>query len=97
MTIADWCLSGAALLPLLTLAPVKPLGWREFDNASPRDSSFYEKPIRRRAFDAHTNGFEAFPFFAASVLLAEFRYWPQAFLDGPAVCFLLTRVAFVGA
>jgi uncharacterized MAPEG superfamily protein len=97
MTIAEWCLFGAAILPLLTLAPVKPLAGREFDNSEPRSPAFYEVPVRRRAFDAHTNGFEAFPFFAVSVLLAEFRHAPQSWVDTLAIAFLLARIAFVAA
>jgi uncharacterized MAPEG superfamily protein len=97
MTGAEWCLLGAIMLTLLTLAPVKPLAGREFDNAKPRDPHFYEKPFRRRALGAHINGLEAFPFFAVSILLAEFRHSPQSWIDGLAVAFLLTRLAFVGA
>lgn len=95
MTLAEWCLLAAIMLALLTLAPVKPLAGRDFDNANPRDSHFYEKPVRRRALGAHINGLETFPFFAISILLAEFRHAPQSWIDGLAVAFLLTRLAFV--
>lgn len=97
MTIADWMLLVAVLIYLLTLAPFKPLGYREFDNAKPRDPAFWAKPIRSRAQAAHINGIETFPFFAASVLLAEFRHAPQAWIDGLAVAFILLRLAFVAA
>ncbi len=97
MTLADWCIFGAIMLALLTVAPVKPLAGREFDNANPRDPLFYEKPVRRRALGAHLNGLETFPFFAVSILLAEFRHSPQMWIDSLAVAFLLTRVAFVSA
>jgi uncharacterized MAPEG superfamily protein len=97
MTVAEWCLFGAIMLALITLAPVKPLAGREFDNANPRDPHFYEKPIRRRALGAHVNGLETFPFFAVSILLAEFRHSPQSWIDGLAVAFLLTRLGFVAA
>jgi len=97
VTVAEWCLFGAIVLALLTLAPVKPLAGREFDNANPRDPHFYEKPVRRRALGAHINGLETFPFFAASILLAEFRHSPQFWIDGLAVAFLLARLAFVVA
>jgi uncharacterized MAPEG superfamily protein len=85
------------MLALLTLAPVKPLAGREFDNANPRDPHFYEKPIRRRVLGAHINGLETFPFFAVSILLAEFRHSPQPWTDGLAAAFLVTRLAFVAA
>jgi uncharacterized MAPEG superfamily protein len=97
MTAADWCIFGAIMLALLTLAPVKPLAGREFDNANPRDPTFYEHPVRRRALGAHLNGLETFPFFAVSVLLAEFRHAPQLWINGLAIAFLLTRIAFVAA
>lgn len=97
MTIAEWCLFGAVMLTYLTLAPVKPLAGREFDNADPRNPAFYEDPLRKRALGAHANGFETFPFFAAAVLLAEFRQAPQNWTDWLALAFLLTRLAFVFA
>lgn len=97
MTGAEWCLFGAVFLYLATLAPTKGLAPREFDNANPRDPKFFEHPIRKRALGAHINGVETFPFFAAAVLLAEFRNAPQAWVDGLALGFLVTRVAFVAA
>ena len=53
----------------------------------------FERPTRKRALGAHFNGIETFPFFAAAVLLAEFRDAPQAWVDGLALGFLVTRVA----
>ena len=97
MTIAEWCLFGAVLLYLGTVAPAKAFGHRTFDNAAPRDPAFYEDPVRQRALGAHINGIETFPFFATAVLLAEFRQAPQDWVDGLAMAFLSTRVLFVGA
>lgn len=95
MTVAEWTLLGAVLLYLLTLAPVKPLGYRTFDNANPRNPEFYTPGLRTRALGAHLNGIETFPFFAAAVLLAEFRHMPQPRIDGLALAFLVVRFAFV--
>ncbi|MEO7433011.1 MAG: MAPEG family protein [Dokdonella sp.] len=97
MTIAEWCLFAAVLVFLLTIAPFKPLGWREFDNARPRDPGFWSTPMRQRALGAHHNGIETFPFFAVAVLLAEFRHVPQPTIDALAVAFVVTRMAFVAA
>jgi uncharacterized MAPEG superfamily protein len=97
MTGAEWSLFGAVLLYLATLAPTKGLAPREFDNANPRDPKFFEHPVRKRALGAHINGIETFPFFAAAVLLAEFRNAPQNWVDGLALAYLVTRVAFVAA
>ena len=95
MTIAEWMIFAAVLLYLLTLAPVKALGGGEFKNSDPRNPAFYEKPLRKRALGAHVNGIETFPFFAAAVLLAEFRVCPQAMIDGLAIAFVAVRFAFV--
>jgi uncharacterized MAPEG superfamily protein len=95
MTIAEWCVFGTLLLYLVTIAPIKWIGFRGFDNSNPRDPAFYADPIRARALGAHQNGIEAFPFFAIAVLLAEFRTGPQRLIDELAVLFLIVRIAYV--
>jgi len=90
-------LFSAVLLYLLTVAPVKAIGHRSFDNANPRDPNFYTPGIRSRALGAHINGIETFPFFALAVLLAEFRAQPQSMIDLLAIGFVIIRLAFVGA
>ena len=95
MTIADGCLLGAVLLYLLTVAPVKALNYRAFDNARPRDPSFYDAPLKGRALGAHLNGIETYPFFATAVILAEFRAAPQPLIDELAIGFLVLRFAYV--
>lgn len=95
MTIAEWCLLAAVLLYLLTIAPVKPAGYRDFDNSYPRNPDFYRPGIRARALGAHLNGIETFPFFAAAVLLAEFRHGPQSWIDALAVAFVVVRFVYV--
>lgn len=95
MTIAELTVLGAVLLYLLTVAPAKAFGFRTFDNANPRDPSFYTPGIRARALGAHLNGIETFAFFAAAVLLAEFRNQPQHWIDSLAVAFLMVRFAYV--
>ena len=97
MTIADWCILGAVLLYLLTLAPVKAIGHRDFRNSTPRDPAFYEDPVRARVLGAHVNGIETFPFFAAAILLAELKHGAQGLVDGLSVGFLVVRLAFVAA
>ena len=83
------------MLYLLTIAPFKAIGFRHFDNSKPRDPAFFEDPLRSRALGAHINGIETFPFFAAAVLLAEFRASPQHLIDELAVLFLIVRIAYV--
>ena len=95
MTVAEWCIFGALMLYLLTIAPIKWIGYRRFDNAKPRDPAFYADPLRARALGAHQNGIETFPFFAVAVLLAEFREGPQRLIDELAILFLIVRIAYV--
>jgi uncharacterized MAPEG superfamily protein len=95
MTAAEWCVFAALMLYLLTIAPIKWIGWRRFDNGRPRDPGFYQDPIASRALGAHQNGIEAFPFFAIAVLLAEFRGGPQRLVNELAILFLIVRIAYV--
>jgi uncharacterized MAPEG superfamily protein len=95
MTIAEYCVFAAVALYLLTIVPIKWMGFREYDNSRPRDPAFYEDAIRARALGAHQNGIEAFPFFAAAVLLAQFRGAPQNLINELAMLFLIVRVAYV--
>jgi uncharacterized MAPEG superfamily protein len=95
MTIAEWCVFGAVLLYLLTIAPFKVIGPRRFDNSKPRDPTFFDDPLRTRALGAHLNGIETYPFFAAAVLLAEFRAAPQSLVNELAILFLIVRIAYV--
>jgi len=95
MTIAEWCIFGAVMLYLLTIAPIKAIGFHSFDNSSPRDPAFFQEPLRARSLGAHANGIEAFPFFAAAVLLAEFRTAPQNLINELAVLFLIVRIAYI--
>jgi uncharacterized MAPEG superfamily protein len=95
MTAAEWCIFATVMLYLLTIAPVKWIGFRRYNNSKPRDPAFYDDPLRARALGAHQNGIEAFPFFAAAVLLAEFRAAPQNLVNELAVLFLIVRIAYV--
>jgi uncharacterized MAPEG superfamily protein len=95
MTVAEFCIFGVLAIYLLTIVPVKWIGSRNYDNSRPRDPDFYDQPLRSRALGAHQNGIETFPFFAAAVLLAEFRGAPQNLINELAVLFVIVRVAYV--
>jgi uncharacterized MAPEG superfamily protein len=95
MTIAEYCIFGSVVLYLLTIVPIKWIGFRDYDNSKPRDRAFYHDAIRSRALGAHQNGIEAFPFFAIAVLLAEFRDAPQNLINELAILFLIVRIAYV--
>jgi uncharacterized MAPEG superfamily protein len=97
MTIAEWMIFAAVILFLLTIAPVKAVGYKTFDNSNPRDPTFYKSDMAARALGAHLNGIETFPFFAIAVLLAEFRHLPQSLIDKLAVAFVVIRLLFIFA
>jgi uncharacterized MAPEG superfamily protein len=97
MTLAEWMIFAAVVLYLLTVAPVKAVGYKTFDNSNPRDPTFYKPGIAARALGAHLNGIETFPFFAFAVFLAEFRQLPQNWIDELAIAFVVVRLLFVFA
>ena len=95
MTIADLCLLASVILTIASIMPAKINGVREYDNGNPRDPRFYTPGLRARSLGAHLNGYEAFPFFAASVVLAEMRAVPQGTVNALAVGFVVARIVYV--
>lgn len=95
MTFAFWCVLVAALLPYATVA----LGKydRTYDNRSPRDWEAKLEGRARRAVFAHQNHFEAFPAFAAAVIVAHLAGAPQLAIDVLAGTFVVLRVAYTAA
>src|SRR3546814_7254438 len=69
MTTALWCVLVAALLPFLFTGLAK--ASKRFDNAAPRDYFEQSTGWRKRAHWAQLNSFEAFPAFAAAVIIAQ--------------------------
>jgi uncharacterized MAPEG superfamily protein len=95
MTIADLCLLASVILTIASILPAKLNGAREYDNGNPRDPGFYTPGLRARSQGAHLNGYEAFPFFAAAVILAEMRTVPQGTVNALAVAFVVARIVYV--
>jgi uncharacterized MAPEG superfamily protein len=95
MTIADLCLLASVILTIASIVPAKVSGLRDYDNGNPRDPRFYTPGLRSRSQGAHLNGYEAFPFFAAAVILAEMRAVPQGIVNGLAVAFIVARILYV--
>lgn len=98
MTIAELCLFASVVLYLLTIAPVRWISAGPHDESTgqqPNGATSYEGGLRERALGAHQSGIEAFPFFAAAVLLAEFRAAPQNLINELSVLFLIVRTAHV--
>lgn len=95
MSLALWCLLVAGLLPALSVFPAKISG--DYDNSRPRDADFWRSGFRARARGAMDNGFEAFPFFAAAVLVAITQGGDQAVADALAAGWILLRLGYVAA
>jgi uncharacterized MAPEG superfamily protein len=95
MTIAYWCVLIAALLPFLFTAIAK-IGARRFNNRRVRDFQQELEGWRRRAHWAHQNSFEAFPPFAAAVIIAHLTGGAQTQVDALAIAFILLRLAYGG-
>jgi uncharacterized MAPEG superfamily protein len=93
MAISYWCILIAGLLPTITVGIAKG-GSKDFDNSNPRRWLEKQKGLRARADAAHRNHFEAFPFFAAGVLVAQLCQAPQDMIDLLAVTFITLRIAY---
>jgi len=93
MTIAFWCVLIAGLLPYVGTITAK--AGAKFDNNNPRDWLARQEGYRRRANAAQMNSFEAFPLFAAAVVVAFLVKGPQSKVDTLAMVFVGARVAYI--
>lgn len=95
MTTAYWCVLAAALTPYLAvvLAKAQP----GFNNRAPRPWLERQTGWRQRAYWAHQNSFEAFPPFAAAVIIAHLAQAPQGHVDALALAFVLARLGYIAA
>lgn len=94
MNVAHLCVLIAALLPfaLVGYAKSAPHYLKSGGNNDPRAYAATIEGAKKRAYNAHLNGFEAFPAFAAGVLLAEHAGVAQGTVDGMALTFVVARV-----
>lgn len=93
MSVAYWCVLIAGLLPYVATLTAK-VGAR-FDNRKPREWLAQQSGYRSRANAAQLNGFEAFPLFAAAVIVAHLTGAPQARVDTLAIVFIAARLAYL--
>ena len=94
MTVAFWCVLVAGFLPYFGTLTAK-IGGERFDNSNPRDWLDAQSGFRKRANAAQHNSFEAFPFFAAAVIIAHVAGAPQGRIDLFAVVFILARLFYI--
>lgn len=95
MTFALWMVLVAGLLPYVTVAFAKAGGG--YDNAQPRQWTEGLQGRQQRLEWAHRNHFEAFPFFAAAVLVSHLAGAPGAVANTLAGVFVVLRVAYTWA
>jgi uncharacterized MAPEG superfamily protein len=93
MTIAYSCILLAGLMPYLWVSYAKFTG-RGYNNHAPRDFLATLEGTRARAHWAHLNAFEAFPLFAAGVIIAQLTSVPIAQINTLAISFVLLRVFY---
>ena len=92
MTIAYTCLLIAALLPFVWTVIAKTSA-PKFDNRDPRRwLAKQDNPRLQRANNAQLNAFEAFPAFAAGVLMAQLAGVDPARITPLAIAFVVARV-----
>ena len=96
MTLAYWMILVAALLPYCATGYFKFAGGggKTYNNHAPRARVDELPPGRRRAYWAQLNAFEAFPPFAAGVIVAHLTGGPQGWVDALAVAFVVLRLAY---
>lgn len=92
MTLAYACVLIAALLPYVWTMVAKS-GGKRFDNRDPRQwLEKQENPRVRRADAAQKNAFEAFPAFAAAVVMAQLANVDPQRIGWLAAAFVVFRV-----
>jgi uncharacterized MAPEG superfamily protein len=89
MSIANWCVVAACVLPVLTVGMAK----ASFGLKSSVNKSGWQ----HRAVAAQANGFEALPLFIAAIVLAQQAHADQARIDLLAMTFIGIRLAYVAA
>jgi uncharacterized MAPEG superfamily protein len=93
MNVAIWSILIAGLMPFVAVGIAK---WdRGYDNHNPRDWLQAREGRAKRAYAAHLNCFEAFPLYAAAILLAQIRPAPALIVDVLAGVFIFARMAYV--
>ena len=101
MMVAYWCVLVAGILPLLCAYIAKfrgdgaGAGAARYDNREPRAWLAKQTGVRARANAAQANSFEAFPLFAAGVVIAVAQHVPIATINVLALVFVAARVAYI--
>jgi uncharacterized MAPEG superfamily protein len=90
MPLAYWCILVAALLPMVLVKYAKT--GSDSDNRYPREDYDNLAPKKRRAYAAHQNAYETFPFFAIAVVIALTMGASVYVVNVLAVLYILLRI-----
>lgn len=93
MTIAFWCVLIAGLMPFVAVGIAK--YDRSYNNRAPRDWLAKQDGMKKRAYAAHLNCFEAFPLFASGVIIAHLAAVPAAIVSTLAALFIAVRIIYL--
>ncbi len=93
MPLAYWCVLIAAVMPIAIVSYAK--AGSAGDNHDPRGGIDQLAAPRRRAYFAHLNAYENFPFFAAAVIIAVTLGAPLHIVNALAVAYIVLRIAHV--
>lgn len=98
MTIPFFCIFLTFLLNMVSKGPVAVAMARQtggYDNKKPRDQQALLEGWGRRAVAAHLNGFEAFPAFAAAVLVAVAAGADPVWTTRLSIAFVVARALYL--
>ena len=93
MFIAYFCILIAAVIPLI-LAGYAKFSSAGYDNSNPREFLSKLEGRAKRANFAQLNSFEAFPVFAAAVIIAHLAGVLQERITLLAIFFVIFRIAY---
>ena len=94
MTWGFWSILIAGLLPYVATVAAK-WGAKNYDNHNPRAWLANQTGFRARGNSAQENSFEAFPLFAAGVLVASYVNASQNLIDVFATIFIISRALYI--
>lgn len=97
MEIAISCLLIAAMLHVISKVPVAVAMSRQgkYDNNQPRVQEATLTGFGHRALAAHENTMEAFPLFAAGIIVALVAQADQTSIDTLAITFIIARLLYL--
>lgn len=95
MPLSLYCVLLAGLMPVIIVGIAKAQG--QYDNRQPRLWAARTEGLAARAYAAHLNAYENFPFFAAAVLVAVTQGGPVRAVNAMAAAFVLARIGHAAA